>query len=93
MNTNYEEMNTAINDVERTLNSRPLTYLEEDNTEEALTPFHLFSGRNVNTENLNSDVANDSDNAKCSRQCYTVLKQVLENFKNRFFNDQLQKTD
>ena len=49
-------MNTAINDVERTLNSRPLTYLEEDNTEEALTPFHLLYGRNLNTENINSDV-------------------------------------
>ena len=42
-------MNTVLIDVEQTLNSRPLTYLEEDNTEEALTPFHLLYGRNVNT--------------------------------------------
>ena len=53
---NYEEMNTASIDVKQTLNSRPLTYLEEDNTEETLTPFHLLYGRNVNTENINSDV-------------------------------------
>ena len=40
-------MNTVLIDVEQTLNSRPLTYLEEDNTEEALAPFHLLHGRNV----------------------------------------------
>ena len=46
---NYEETGTVLIDVEQTLNSRPLTYLEEDNTEEALAPFHLLHGRNVNT--------------------------------------------
>ena len=84
---NYEEINSALIDVERTLNSRPLTYLEEDNTEKALTPFHLLYGRNVNTENLNNDVVSDSENAKYLRQRYTVLKQVLEHFNNRFFNE------
>ena len=78
---NYEEINSALIDVERTLNSRPLTHLEEDNTEIALTPFHLLYGRNVNTENLNSE------NAKYLRQRYTVLKQVLEHFSNRFFKE------
>ena len=53
---NYEEVNTALIDVKQSLNSQPLTYLEEDNIEEALTPFHLLYVRNVNTENLNSDV-------------------------------------
>ena len=53
---NYEEVNTALIDVKQSLNSQPLTYLEEDNIEEALTSFHLLYVRNVNTENLNSDV-------------------------------------
>ena len=53
---NYEEVNTALIDVKQSLNSQPLTYLEEDNIEEALTLFHLLYVRNVNTENLNSDV-------------------------------------
>ena len=53
---NYEGVNTALIDVKQSLNSQPLTYLEEDNIEEALTSFHLLYVRNVNTENLNSDV-------------------------------------
>ena len=53
---NYEEVNTALIDVKQSLNSQPLTYLEEDNIEEALTSFHLLYVRKVNTENLNSDV-------------------------------------
>ena len=62
---NYEEMNTALVDVERTLNSLPLTYLEE-HVYNSL-PLTIY-GRNVSTENLNSDVVNDSGNAKYLRQ-------------------------
>ena len=67
-------MNIVLIDVKQTLNSRPLTYLEEDNTEEALTPFHLLYGRNVDTGSLNSDVANDTDKTKYLQQRYAVLK-------------------
>ena len=85
---NYEEISNVLIDVEQTLNSRPLTYLEEDNTKEALTPFDLLYGRNViNTESLNSDVVNGTDNTRYLRQRYTVLKQVFEHFNNRFFNE------
>ena len=57
---NYEEMHTTLllTNVERILDSRQLTYLEEDNTEEALTRFHLLYVRKVNTENHNSGVVN-----------------------------------
>ena len=80
-------MNIVLIDVKQTLNSRPLTYLEEDNTEEALTPLHLLYGRNVDTGSLNSDLVNDTDKTKYLRQRYTVLKQVLEHFNNRYFNE------
>ena len=52
-----------------------------------MTKVHLLYGRNVNTENLKSGVANDSDNANYLRERYTVLEQVLENFNERFFNE------
>ena len=51
-----------------------------------MTKVHLLYGRNVNTENLKSGVANDNDNANYLRERYTVLEQVLENFNDRFFN-------
>ena len=57
-------MNTALINVNKMLSSRLLTYLEGDNTEEALTRFYLPYARNVNIENVNNDAVNDSDNAK-----------------------------
>ena len=41
----YEELLTVLIEVECILNSRPLTYLYPDETEEPLTPSHLVSGR------------------------------------------------
>ena len=43
----YEEMETILIEVECVVNSRPLTYMEEDNVTEPLTPSHLLTGRNI----------------------------------------------
>lgn len=43
----YDEMHTAIVEIEAIVNSRPLTYLNPDDTEELLTPSHLLMGRRV----------------------------------------------
>ena len=40
----FEEFNTKLIEIKRLLNSRPLTYLEEDNLHEPLTPVHLYCG-------------------------------------------------
>ena len=42
---NYDELGTVLLEVEAVLNNRLLTYLDENNLEEALTPSHLFCGR------------------------------------------------
>jgi hypothetical protein len=41
----YDELNTVLTEVESVLNSRPLTYVESGEMEEALTPSHLLTGR------------------------------------------------
>ena len=41
----YEELGTVLTEVEAVLNNRPLTYLDENDMEEILTPSHLFCGR------------------------------------------------
>jgi hypothetical protein len=41
----YDELNTVLTEVESVLNSRPLTYVESGEMEEALTPSHLLIGR------------------------------------------------
>ena len=43
----YDELLTAVVEVECVQNSRPLTYVSSDDTEEPLTPSHLLTGRRV----------------------------------------------
>ena len=43
----YEEMETALIEIEGIINTRPLTYLYDDDVAEPLTPSHLLSGRNL----------------------------------------------
>ena len=43
----HDEMHTAIVEIEVIINSRPLTFLNADDTEEPLTPSHLLVGRRL----------------------------------------------
>ena len=43
----YDELLTAITEVEVVINSRPLSYVSPDDLEELLTPSHLFVGRRL----------------------------------------------
>ena len=40
----YDELLTSITEAEMILNSRPISYVSADDTEEALTPSHLLHG-------------------------------------------------
>ena len=43
---NYGEITTLLAEIERTLNSRSMTYLSDDHNDEVITPFHLlYTGR------------------------------------------------
>ena len=44
---NYDELTTLLVEIEQTLNTRPLTYLSDNNDDEAITPSHLLYGRNI----------------------------------------------
>ena len=54
----YDELLTSVVEVEAILNSRPLTYLDPDDTDEPLTLSHLLTGRRVMSL---SDVHIDDD--------------------------------
>ena len=43
----YEELLTVLTEVEAVINNRPLSYLEENDVAQPLTPSHLFCGRRL----------------------------------------------
>ena len=47
-------MVTVVTEIEGCLNSRPLTYLNEENVYDLLTPNHLIYGRDINTDQITS---------------------------------------
>lgn len=47
----YDELLTALVEVEMVLNSRPLTVVSAEDLEEPLTPSHLMVGRRLQTHN------------------------------------------
>ena len=89
----YDKIHTFICEIENILNTRPLTYLSEENFDEPLTPFHLIHERNLAntihftiTKNMTD---NDARNC-CERvqhQFYisksVSIKTVWQNYKNK----------
>ena len=49
----YVEVCTIISEVQGNMSNRPLTYLNEENVNELLTPNHLIYGRSLTSVNEN----------------------------------------
>ena len=81
---NYDELTTLLMEIEQTLNTRPLTYLSDNNEDEAITPSHLLYGRNIARRNFMYFVAEycEQDNTLLNK--YKRLKMILSQFKKRF---------
>ena len=77
-------MSMIITEIESVINTRPLTYLYDDDEVTAITPSHLIIGRNLR-ENINKFSEGDFDMTKdeCTRR-YKYLKTTIEHFWNRF---------
>ena len=84
---NYDELTTLLIEIEQTLNTRPLTYLSDNNEDEAIAPSHLLYGRNIASRNFMYFVTEycEQDNALLSK--YKRLKMILSHFKKRFFDE------
>ena len=59
----YDELSTALVEVEAVVNSRPLSYIAMDDLDEPLTPSHLLSGHRIMSlpDHLCCDSAEDND--------------------------------
>ena len=48
----YYVITTLLDEIEETLNSRPMMYLSDEQNDEANTRSHLLYGRNISKQNL-----------------------------------------
>ena len=81
-----DELQTVIIEIGNVINSRPLTYLE-DQPYENLTPYHLIYGRNLASKPTDKEIKEFSsgDYIKSCKK----LKANISYFENRFKNEYL----
>ena len=81
---NFEELHTVLVQIENMMNTRPLTYLSEENCDKHITPSQLMHGRNIHRRNI----VNDNDNALIKTRNKQVTA-VSNHFWNRFTKEYL----
>ena len=86
----YEELLTLLVQIEGVMNSRPLTYLYEDN-DQPLTPSHLVLGRRLLTpaKSDRSYVSEELDRSRKASRRQKHLRTVLEHFWKRWQREYL----
>ena len=78
----YDELVTVICEIENLINSRPLTYLTEENYQTPLSPYHLLYGWNINDRN--EPLTNIETNQTSAIVRVKHLQTVLEDLKKKF---------
>lgn len=86
---NYEELLTVLIDVEAVLNSRPLTYIYDDEIEEVLTPSHLMIGRRLLSSKAKAEEATHGDGLTDVKKRAKFLKLLQGHFWNRWQREYL----
>ncbi|XP_029181161.2 uncharacterized protein [Acropora muricata] len=79
----YEELLTVLLEVEGAVNSRPLTYVYPEVTEEPLTPSHLVIGRRLNTLPHRTELSDDEDCVSKLQRKARHLSKLIEHFRKR----------
>lgn len=91
----FDELNTAVTEVELILNSHPISYISPDDLEEPLTPSHLMVGRRLLT--LPDNLCYEEDETYSPQLTSDVvtrrmnhLNSLLERFWKRWSTEYLQ---
>ena len=88
----FEELVTVLDEIEAVLNSRPITYVYENDIETPLTPSHLFCGRRLLDQNDNLEQASDEDVDVSQEQIVERAKgtdRIVAHFWNRWSKEYL----
>lgn len=95
----YEELVTEVAEVELILNSRPLTYISAEDTDEPLTPSHLICGRRLLSLPDHLCLDNSVDDDEYLPQVSTIytkrvkyLNSILNNFWLRWRQEYLRES-
>ena len=76
----YEELVTALTEVEGGLNLQPLRYVYSEITEEPLTPSQLVIGRRLVALPDRRELSDDEDSASKVQRRAQYLSRLLKNF-------------
>ena len=83
----YEQLNTVLVKIENVINSRPFTYINDENLDESLTPYHLIYGRNIGTNQVSLlKMATDGESLRLNCKKINI---ILKHFAKRFTNEHL----
>ena len=88
-NVSYDELLTILAEIEAVVNCRPLCYLYTDDTEEALTPSHLLTGKRVISKSRIFPDENSDENEESLNKRLSYLRTLINHFENRWKNEYL----
>ena len=83
----YYEVETVLVEIEHTLNSRPLTYMSEENYAESITPHYLLYGRDINRKNSDMNYFIELSEASDARKQLSNLQQIVSHINKKFYNE------
>ena len=84
----YEEMETVLIGVEGAINSRPLTYLYDDDIQDPITPSHLLCGRNIMSQVDHLPLTENPANlGKRARYMHQVIQAFWARFSKTYLNE------
>ena len=76
----YEQLNTVLAEIENVIHSRQLTYMNDENTDESLTPYHLIYGRNIATNKVSLlKMATYGESLRLNCKKINIVWNILQN--------------
>ena len=85
----YEELETTLIEIEGVLNSRPLTYVYDEITEQPITPSCLVIGRRLMSQSISWHADERTSTSKTLGKRARYLERLLEHFRERWKREYL----